>query len=91
MPAFFPLPSGYGFHLFTLEVDVQGFEGGVEGVFNGIEHQEFGPVIGILGLPSIEPGELERAVSVIAQGVINQPHSLKCCGLVRPWSGVCNF
>ena len=91
MPAFFPLPSGCGFRLFTLEVDGRGFEGGVEGVFNGIERQAFGPVIGILGLPSIEPGELERAVSVIAQGVINQPHSLECCGLVGPWSGVRNF
>ena len=51
----------------------------------------FGPVIGILGLPSIEPGELESAVSVLAQGVINEPHSLKCYGLVRPWSGVHDF
>ena len=86
MPAFFPLLSGCGLCLFTLEVDGQGFEEGVEGVFNGIEHQTFGPVIGILGLPSIEPGELERAVNVIAQGVINEPCSLECCGLVGPWS-----
>ena len=91
MPAFFPLPSGCGLHLFMLEVDGQGFEGGVKGVFNDVECQTFGPVIGILGLPSIEPGELESAVSVISQGVINEPCSLKCCGLVRPWSGVCNF